>query len=225
MDIIHLLEVLHPANNVLTVKIDDGKSSWEFILTYIVPLLPVLVALFAMWISHLQFHKNFKQQVAQFQSSDKQQQKALKLNARLATEIELKKENCREIKAACTDFLEYAGAHLISSTQYHRYREMNKDHASDDLTKLIDDAFNVSIRESQKLGSLRTLLHILLDPDKDSSFLKQIDLVINLSHTSDRKVDSEFWEAKNKCLSECRSYINSIKVEITHLTESIESEI
>lgn len=80
MDIIHLLEALKPAGNVVTVKIDDGKSWWESLSTFVITILPALFAGVTLWVSYRQFKSGIRQQVNE-----------MRLSTKLATEVELKK--------------------------------------------------------------------------------------------------------------------------------------
>ncbi|ECE4329344.1 hypothetical protein DB187_05275, partial [Salmonella enterica] len=89
MDIIHLLEVLNPLKNVVTIKIDNDKGLFTTIAEFLIAMAPTLIAVIAMWYSYKQFKISLRSQSEQFRLGLKQQTNALKINTQLATEIEL----------------------------------------------------------------------------------------------------------------------------------------
>lgn len=222
MDIIHLLEVLNPAGNVVTVKIDNGKSTWDTVSDFLVAVSPVVVALLALLLSHRQFKKNLSQQALQFQSGVRRQLNELRLNTQLATEIEIKKENCRDVRTACVNFLEYADSYYTNKFLYAGYSKTPQNRRDENYSKLIDDTFNASVEDNKKIASSRAYLKTFLDPVKDKIFLGKIDKVFEIVHQeiTDNLVD-DLGEAKKVCLIECQIYISSIHQDIIKLSENI----
>lgn len=201
MDIIHLLEVLNPAGNVVTVKIDNGKSTWDTVSDFLVAVSPVVVALLALWLSHRQFKKNLSQQALQFQSGVRRQLNELRLNTQLATEIEIKKENCRDVRKICVNFLEYADAFFDNKGLYLGYNKAPPNERDENHRKLLDDTFNASVEYGNKFASSRAHLKIFLDPEKDAVFLEKIELVFEIPHRDyNRNIAKDLGEAKKKLL-------------------------
>lgn len=120
MDIIHLLEVLKPLNNVVTIKIDNDKELFTSIFDFLIAIAPTIIAALAMWYSYKQFNISLKNQSVQFRLGLKQQANALKINTQLATEIELVKDECKTLRESYVAFMDN------SSIVYHSHKERNK---------------------------------------------------------------------------------------------------
>ncbi|SFJ15399.1 hypothetical protein [Enterobacter sp. NFIX59] len=224
MDLIHLLEILSPAKNVLTVKVDNAKSTFDTISQLLVAASPVAVGLLAMWLSHRQFNKNLSQQSSQFNLSIKNQLSALRLNTRLVTEIELKKETCKEVRSACVDFLEHAYAFYTNKYLYNSYQKISLENREANHRQLIDDAFNASVEFGVKLSSSRCYLGTFLDLDKDKDFINKINHVFDIANSDySSELPKKFGDARRQCLDMCRLYISSIHQEVINLSENLES--
>lgn len=233
MDIVHLLEVLKPAKDVVTVQVVSEKEPWAFateILKAVLSAAPAAataaVAWFAMEKSNKQFERNAASRAEEFRMTLKQQANALEVQTRLATEVELKKEICRGVREACTQFLAHANK---ASNHYLEYKITN-----DGLTKGVGytkedvkNNFNQYMGALQSALSSKMILMSFLDPGDEKFFYDAIIRIDKLLHTNGNGValgdgdGSDFGSALGVCLMECRNYINKRHQEIFELTQTI----
>lgn len=225
MDLIHLLEILNPVGKVLTVKIDNAKSTFDTFSELLVTASPIVVALIAMWLSHRQFKKNLSQQTLQFQIGIRRQLDELRLNTQLATKIELQKETCKDVRTACVNFLEYANAYYTNKHLYSGYQKVPSNERNENHENLIDEAFKLSVEYSQKVSSSRFFLITFLDPKRDELFIRKIDKVMDVANMDfSQSATEELGEAKRQCLDMCREFISTIHQEIIRLSENLKAD-
>lgn len=237
MDIVQLLEVLKPAKDVVTVQVASEKEPWTFVTELLKAVLSAapaaataVVAWFAMERSNKQFERNAASRAEEFRMTLKQQANTLEIQTRLATEVELKKEICRGVREACTQFLAYANK---ASNHYVEYKITSKGlkKGAGYTNEDVKNNFNQYMGALQSALSSKMMLMSFLDPREEQFFYDTIIRVDNLLHTNgnglalgnDVTLDpgADFGYALGECLMECRNYINKRHQEILELTKAI----
>lgn len=105
MDIIQLLDVLRSSDHAITVKVVNDSQFLDSLGKILIAIVPAIISFLALLFSYWQFKANTQKQSEQFALGIEQQLKTLRLNTQLATEIELKKEVCKEVRAAYVVFM------------------------------------------------------------------------------------------------------------------------
>lgn len=223
MDILNLLEVLKPSGSVVTVKIDNAKNSIEALYDFIITLAPTIIAIVAIIASYYQFLRSMAQQQEQFSKGVEQQINTLKLNVRLATEVELKKESCKGVREACVDLLSHATDAYTKRVGLIRYSDIPDDKKTDydwEQFQLSSDSY---ISALKRFRDTEYLIETYLDETLDAEFstsIKELDACIrsNILSSEDNKI------AKRKCLSLCQAYIRRQQKEIVELSDAISEQ-
>ncbi|MCU6358473.1 hypothetical protein [Enterobacter quasiroggenkampii] len=223
MDILNLLEVLKPSGNVVTVKIDNAKNGFEAFYDFIITLAPTIIAIVAIVASYYQFLRSMAQQQEQFSKGVEQQINTLKLNVKLATEVELKKENCKGVREACVSLLSHATDAYTKRVVVIRYSDIPDDKKTDydwEQFKLSSDSY---ISALKRFRDTEYLIETYLDETLDAEFsasIKELDACIRSKDLSseDNKI------AKSKCLSLCQAYIKRQQNEIVELSDAISEQ-
>ncbi|WP_310607088.1 hypothetical protein [Buttiauxella brennerae] len=234
MDIIQLLETLKPAAHVISVEVQSNKNFWDSIIAVWPSLLTGGVAFAGIWASHRQFkitgarqaqqvEEAAQRQTAQFKIDVDRQIKELRLTTRLATDIELKKENYREVRTACIKFL--SESNTINCLKYQL--DVAKTLAIvQPENEVRTDAFLSSTASHQMsqtnlAGCQFSLLSYLNEKD-DATFIKSISSVFEETVIND-STPEVFGAAIVKCNIELRSYILKKQNEIVALSDSIDN--
>lgn len=214
MDIIQLLEVLKPAKDVVTVQIasqNDPLTPWFDLAKAVLPAAATaFVAWRAMNRSHRQFEITSKRQAAEFDKNLAQQTKALRVQTQIATEIEIKKEECRNVRDTCAQYLSLA----LESNRYKNDFDMAAEFILKGNTEFIEKrnvAHENYLESSRKTLSARMLLMTYLNPETSPSFFESIKNV----DTSLVSSAPNFGGVVGKCLAECRMYIEKKQAEIS----------
>ena len=223
MDIIHFLEVLKPVENVVTIRIDSDKQTFEAIGDFIIAIAPTIIAGLAMWYSYLQFKANLKTQTEQFQIGIGQQISALKVSTQLATEVELQKENCKGVREALVQLLNHATEAYTAKIQYKRKLRIHEK-----LKGVIpDDNYEETLYEIKKpyLDTLKRfrdtemLIQTYLDDNDDKEFRLSMTTLDSCIRDL-RSKGAENKDAKRACLELCKSYLKRQQEKITNLSKS-----
>lgn len=220
MDILNLLEVLKPSGNVVTVKIDNAKNGYEALYDFIITLAPTLIAIAAIIASYYQFLRSMNQQQEQFSKGIAQQIDTLQLNVKLATEVELKKENCRGVREACIKLLSHATdayTRKVANKQYSAIHDNKKTDYDWEQMKLTFDAYLSALK---RFRDTEYLIETYLDEKLDTEFsesIKELDECIR----SEKFSAKDNKAAKRKCLSLCQEYIRRQQTEIVELPNAI----
>lgn len=214
MDIIQLLEVLKPAKDVVTVQIasqNDPLTPWFDLAKAVLPAAATaFVAWRAMNRSHRQFEITSKRQAAEFDKNLAQQTKALRVQTQIATEIEIKKEECRNVRDTCAQYLSLA----LESNRYKNDFDLAAEFILKGNTEFIEKrnvAHENYLESSRKTLSARMLLMTYLNPETSPSFFESIKNV----DTSLVSSAPNFGGVVGKCLAECRMYIEKKQAEIS----------
>lgn len=214
MDIIQLLEVLKPAKDVVTVQIasqNDPLTPWFDLVKAVLPAAATaFVAWRAMNRSHRQFEITSKRQAAEFDKNLAQQTKALRVQTQIATEIEIKKEECRNVRDTCAQYLSLA----LESNRYKNDFDLAAEFILKGNTEFIEKrnvAHENYLESSRKTLSARMLLMTYLNPETSQSFFESIKNV----DTSLVSSAPNFGGVVGKCLAECRMYIEKKQAEIS----------
>lgn len=217
MDIIQLLEVLKPAKDVVTVQIASQKEPLTPWFDLVKAVLPAAATAFVAWRamnrSHRQFEITSKRQSSEFDKNIAQQTKALKVQTQIATEIEIKKEECRNVRESCAQYLSLA----LESNRYKNDYNLAMDYILKGNNDFIDKrnaAHESYITSSHRTLSARMLLMTYLNPETSPSFFESIKNVDALLLSS----GPNFGGAVGKCLAECRMYIEKKQAEISTIS-------
>lgn len=224
MDIIQLLEVLKPAKNVFTVQIANDKDQWASFFDLLKAVIPAIatggVAWLAMNKSHQQYKENSKRQSEEFKLGIEQQLKTLKLNARLATEIELKKENCKEVRDATINFISHASTAYRYSFEFHQLVKNN----IPGQEKNRDNAHELFMLSLQNMATSKFMILSFLDQsiEMDKAFtqtLREVDEDLVMAN----KMPGNMGDATKlgMCLVACSTYLKNKQLEITKLSETV----
>ncbi|HDS4389429.1 TPA: hypothetical protein QH079_004366 [Enterobacter roggenkampii] len=218
MDIIHLLEVLNPSGNVVTVKIDNAKTGLDSFSDFLVAIAPAIIAAVALFTSYYQFRRSITQQSEQFKETTLQQINELRLNVKLATEIELKKSNCATVRNACVKLLSYATEADANGFSFREYSKIKPEERSDRLLNEIDKVYESRIASLIAFRESSCMIETYLDRSQDLEFINSIDAISDFLYNEERDV-SEFHAAKDKCLELCREYIRRQEQEIINISD------
>lgn len=219
MDIVNLLEVLKPASHIVTVKMENSSSIWDSASKVLIAILPAFISFIALLFSYIQFKVNIRKQSEQYTLGIEQQLKTLKLNTQLATEIELKKDVCKEVRLAYVEFIKH---HLEQYQAKNEYKDIinNKDLASrargNELHKLIMD-------KSQLIMEAKFLLDSYLDlNDPDARKLYDcLNEVSEIAFSGGDGTGTDLGTAMGRCSQICFRFIENIRKEITGLVDTI----
>ena len=217
MDIIQLLEVLKPTKDVITVQIASQKDPLTPWFDLAKAVLPAAATAFVAWRamnrSHRQFEITSKRQAAEFDKNLAQQTKVLRVQTQIATEIEIKKEECRNVRDTCAQYLSLA----LESDRYKNDFNLAAEFILKGNTEFIEKrnvAHENYLESSRKTASARMLLMTYLNPETSPSFFESIKNVDTLLVSS----GPNFGGAVGKCLAECRMYIEKKQAEISTIS-------
>ncbi|WP_336479276.1 hypothetical protein [Escherichia coli] len=219
MDIIHLLEVLRPANNVITLRVENFQSNTKATIDYIILLAPIVVAIFGMILSYSQFSKNLKNQSKQFSKTIQQQIQNVHLTAKLAAEVEAIKEVKKEVRKLSVDFITCISQHRTDMYEYETLRNRPVNIRTEDHANLVDLAHRVRMNSFSKMLETKSMLETYLNADDDRSF---IDAMIEVENAM-RDYNDEgvrLGKARGLVIVECRKYLENKNQEIDKLTSA-----
>ncbi|HGH3374010.1 TPA: hypothetical protein ACJIK4_003539 [Kluyvera cryocrescens] len=218
MDIIHLLEVLNPLKNVVTIKVDNDKDLFSTISEFLIAIAPTLIAVIAMWYSYKQFKISIKNQNEQFKLGLKQQASALKINTQLATEIELVKDECKILREAYVAFLECA-SYLYTS---HLEFKQNSNNTNPHIIELRNKAFENIKLYTNKLTQERMLIlsYLNLENPEEKIFFNCIVDITNCAMTGDG-TGSDIGALQGKGATLCFELIKNKRQAILNLAQTI----
>lgn len=166
MDIIHLLEVLNPLKNVVTIKIDNDKDLFTTIVEFLIAMAPTLIAVIAMWYSYKQFKLGLKQQT-----------NALKINTQLATEIELIKDECKVLRETYVGYIDDASSLYSNHLDYKQNSGSTEEYAIERRNKAHENIMVCSNKLMQKRMLIISYLNL-----EDSEEKKFYDCIIAISN-------------------------------------------
>lgn len=221
MDIIQLLEVLKPAKDVVTVQIASQKDQLTPWLDLAKAVLPAAATAGVAWVamknSHRQFEKNSKRQSSEFRLGIEQQIKSLRIQTQLATEVDLKKDICKNVRNACAEYLKHA---LELERQNDNYKLACEyiEKGGPGFVEKRNVAHELRMKASADMLYSKMILLTYLDPIEDAEFQKVISEVSDCAHTDN---NMDVGSASGLCLKVCREYIARKHKEIVELTESI----
>ncbi|MDT7128045.1 hypothetical protein RQL77_03010 [Citrobacter braakii] len=179
MDIIHLLEVLNPLKNVVTIKIDNDKDLLTTIAEFLIAIAPTLIAGIAMWYSYKQFKISLKSQSEQFRLGLKQQTNALKINTQLATEIELVKDECKVLRESYVAFMDNASIVYNSRLEHKQYSDNTSDYAIEHRDKAYE---NIKLYTNKLIQERMLILSYLnIENPEEETFLDCINDITTLA--------------------------------------------
>ncbi|WP_148399342.1 hypothetical protein [Enterobacter mori] len=217
MEIIQLLEVLKPAAHAITIKVDASKDLVDIITNTLVAFAPVIVAVVTLYISAGQFKKTINLQAQQFHTGVEQQIKSNELNARLATEAEIKKEICRDVRQSIVDFLSACADLYVASINLKMTSETVE-------AKRDEDWMLKHQKNAEKQNSLfyqahkeQIKLSTYVDATEDNEFLKMINDIISLSRSGDSEKGGELAALRITCVFKCRDFIDGKIEEIKEI--------
>lgn len=220
MDILNLLEVLKPSGNVVTVRIDNAKNVLETLYDFIITIAPTIIAVAAIIASYYQFLRSMAQQQYQFSRGVEQQINNLKLNVKLATEVELKKDSCKVIREACVSLLSHATDAYSKKATWIWYKDIPNEKKTDydwEKYRRSSDEYTEALKRFRDAEYLiETYLDEILDAEFSDS-IKELDTCIR----SDDLNSEDNKKAKRKCLSLCQAYIRRQQTEIIELSNSV----
>lgn len=230
MDILQLLEVLRPAGHIVTVKIDNDESITKTSMGVLIALSPVIIAVVSLFFTSKQFKKSLDQQMDNFNKGYIQQAEVARLTARLATEAEIKKEWCRDVRKICTEMMAYAMAGYIAQKKIATEislptsAELAEEYLREKY-KYTVDTYNKFSDDFDKMSERVTLLYTYLDgnDNDDSDFfnsIKELEIACLKCEVEPKKIA----ELRNNCSQHCRVYINKKIKEISEIPLSFANE-
>ena len=217
MDILQLLEVLRPSDHILTVKLDNNESDLKIGMGILIALFPVLVAALSLFFTSRQFKKSLNQQMDNFEKGYKQQAKVAQLTATLATEAEIKKEWCRDVRKYCVEMMSCASAGHRALEKYNGFKRAGL-HTELKVQSLYDEMQ----KNFDKMFELITYLDTYIDKDNDTEFRKAIHNIAN-QFSEPGLTQQAAGTMRGICLRECKNYINKKMNEISGLSKIIDS--
>ncbi|HEJ0383080.1 hypothetical protein ACQKOC_23030 [Enterobacter mori] len=218
MDIVNLLEILKPASHVVTVKMETAFNNWDSISKVLIAILPALISFIALFFSYFQFKTNIRYQSEQYALGIEQQLKTLKLNTRLATEIEMKKDVCKEVRAAYVSFMKNHSL-LYSAKQNYKSLEQ-RDDAEGNTKRAI--AHEVIMERGQLCLESKMLIDSYLDlkDTHDKEFFDSLNNVSRMAFKAECD-GAQLGQAQGKCAGICFEFIERRRKEITGLVDTI----
>ncbi|MNB66377.1 hypothetical protein D3C81_200360 [compost metagenome] len=224
MDIIQLLEVLKPAKDVLTVQIAnkaDPVTPWIDLAKGVLPAAATaFVAWTAMKRSHQQFEITSARQAVEFARSLEQQTKALKIQTQVATEVELKKNECRNIRDACAQFLSCAFEASRYNAEWELASKMRGNTPNSALDERMREANNKFLESFRKMMAYQFQIFTYLQLGENMAFRNSILKVMKLVNGE----RDEFDTSMHECLVECQKHLAVRQGEIVSLPATITGE-
>lgn len=219
MDILNLLEVLKPASNLVTVKIENSSTYWDSLSKILIAILPAFISFVALLFSYFQFKANMRKQSEQYALGIEQQLLTLKLNTRLATEIELKKDACKEVRTAFVGFMKYHAELYQNKVRYSNLIKANNGKSTDESREL----HNVIIARTQSMIESKMLLdsYFDLDDPEDKEFYDHINDATSIALKGGDGSGYDLGYSQGKCSRLCFKYIERRRKEITGLVHTI----
>lgn len=219
MDLLSLLEVLKPLDHVVTVKVSNDVGLWDSFSKFAVAIIPALISFLALLFSYFQFKRNVRYQSEQFSLGIEQQLMALKLNTRLATEIELKKDVCKEVRTAFVGFMKYHVEVYQSKVSYQRLN----DKIDDESIKQKIELNNIIISKTHLMIESKMLLDSYLDlnDQEDKEFFDQLNETTDIAIKGGDGSGYDLGYSQGKCSRQCFKYIERRRKEITSLVDTI----
>lgn len=219
MDILNLLEVLKPSSHVVLVKLENSSDVWDSAGKVLIAILPAFISFIALWFSYYQFKANTRNTSKQFTLGIHQQLLTLKLNTRLATEIELKKDICKEVRAAFVGFLKHHSELYNAKNEHLRLKDNVDEESNQRRSKLHE----IIMSKSQLIIESKLLIDSyfdLKDPD-DKEFFDQLNEATNIALTGGDGTGADLGYSQGKCNRLCFKYIERRRKEITSLVDTI----
>ena len=183
MEIIHLLEVLNPLKNVVTIKVDNDKDLFSTISDFLIAIAPTLIAGIAMWYSYKQFKIGLQNQSEQFRLGLKQQIHTLKINTQLATEVELMKDECKMLREVFVDYLDCTSFLFKNHFEYKRYSDNTGSFSNESRNKAYENIILYNNKALQKRMMLLSYLN--LDIPEEKTFFDCIVDILNCATNAD----------------------------------------
>lgn len=221
MDIIQLLEVLKPAKDVVTVQVASQKDLLTPWFDLAKSVLPAAATAFVAWRamnrSHRQFEITSERQAGEFAKGIEQQTKTLKIQTQIATEVELKKEECRSVRDSCASFLARGFEASRYNAEVDLAEKLKGELSGTSLDERIRHAHNQYLESFRRMKSHQLQILTFLQPDEASEFRNALDLVAQLVGVDRDKFDI----AMNNCLIECQKYLAIKQGEIANIPATI----
>lgn len=183
MEIIHLLEVLNPLKNVVTLKVDNDKDLFSTISEFLIAIAPALIAGIAMWYSYKQFKISLQNQSEQFRLGLKQQIHTLKINTQLATEVELIKDECKMLREVFVDYLDCTSFLFKNHFEYKQYSDNTGSFSTESRNKAYENIILYNNKALQKRMMLLSYLN--LDIPEEKTFFDCIVDILNCATNAD----------------------------------------
>ena len=219
MDLLNLLEVLKPLDHVVSIKVFNDAGVWDSASKVAIAIIPALISFLALLFSYFQFKSNIRYQSQQFSIGIEQQLKALKLNTRLATEIELKKDVCKEVRAAFVSFMKHHSQQYSAKNEYESIKN-NNDDLSYKRCKVLHEKIMAS---AQSIMEGKFLLDSYLDLNEPDA--KELNDALNeittISITGGDGTGADLGRAQAICSSKCFHFIERRRKEIASLVDTI----
>ncbi|MCM7773690.1 hypothetical protein M8S83_16430 [Enterobacter asburiae] len=218
MDILNLIEVLKPSSHVVTVKMENDSSFWDYLSKILIAILPAFISFIALLFSYFQFKTNMRAQSEQYALGIQQQLKTLKLNTRLATEIEMKKDICKEVRAV---YIAFMRNHSELYSAKLAYKSLVDREDEEGISKR-ENAHEVVMKYSQLSLESKMLLDSYLDlsDPHDVEFFKSLNTISNMAFGAEC-TGTELGEAQGMCAGICYQYLARRHKEITGLVDTI----
>lgn len=219
MDMLNLLEVLKPASHIVTVKMENNSTFWDSFSKILIAILPAFISFIALLFSYFQFKANTRNQSEQYALGIEQQLMTLKLNTRLATEIELKKDVCKEVRAAFIGFMKHHAELYQAKAIYSNL----KDKTDAESLKKRRELNKAIIAKTQIMIESKLLLdsYFDLNDPEDKEFYELINKATDIAMTGGDGSGSDLGYLQGKCSRLCFQYIERRRKEITSLVDTI----
>lgn len=188
MDIIHLLEVLNPLENVVTVKIDNDKNLFTMFGDLLITLAPAVIAGIAMVVSYKQFKTSLHRQSEQFELGIKQQINTLKINTQLATEVELMKEDCKALRETYVSYLDITSLLYRNQCDFKNYSGQLDDDAIKNRNVAHENIMTYSSKFLQTRILLFSYLNLEIPEEKSSKNVLLLLVTVHLMETELGKI-------------------------------------
>lgn len=205
MDIFQVLEAIRSQDHVVNVQLLSDKTAfnsngaWG---TAITSVASTLVAGLAIYFSYKSTNRNRESQ-----------EKSTKLNAIIQTDIELKKEWCRELRKLCSECIAQ-GTEVYSATRRKEFMEKlfidGKGLDSIQYNKVCDH-LNWSF---YKMFEAEASLSLYLEPVEHSAFISSISEFTVVASNKNNSPEN-FANARARCISLCQKLLADKREEIS----------
>ena len=204
MDVFQLLEAIRPQDKVITVQVSSPKDYLAYLFTLAPSVVAILALIFSAW---------------QFKATIKNQLRLAQINAKLSTDIEIKKEWCREVRRLCTECL-VNGNNSHAAKQHGQWlKEKHENGGALESDKILEYAHEQQIHFYEMMASYY-LLVMFLEPVEYAEFIKLLESYTELV-TDVESTSHTVGFASGLIVGECRKILSVKNKDISQIVDEI----